>query len=133
MIEGYFFEEQIAKFQIQFMAVFEGLHYKSGKRESGNEVLAPVPIVYGSRDRVTASIMSDNTQNKAIRLPTMSAYMTSLDVALDRFKGSGTERRTTYLPRGGIPFRLMIPSKRRNHRRASCRKGSTQAFNLSCA
>lgn len=102
MIEGYFFEEQIAKYQIQFMAVFEGLMYKSGKREDGVEKMAPVPIVYGSRDRVTASILGENTQNQAIRLPTMSAYMNSLDIAEDRMKGTGVERRSTFLPKGGL-------------------------------
>ena len=101
-VESYFFEEQIAKFQIQFMAVFEGLMYRTGKRGDNKTQLHPVPIVYGSRDRVTASIMGDNTQNKSLKLPTMSAYMTQLDISTERMKGQGTERRSTYLPRGGM-------------------------------
>jgi len=100
--EGYFFEEQIAKFQIQFMAIFEGLIVKTGVRRDGNVHDLPVPIVYGSKDRVTASIIANNTQNALIKIPMMSAYMTGLNISKERMKGTGTTREFTYLPLGGV-------------------------------
>lgn len=100
--EGYFFEEQIAKFQIQFMSIFKGLVVKTGKRANGEIRTLEVPIVYGSKDRVTASIMAQNVQNTALRLPMMSAYMTGIAMAPERYKGLGTSRRLTYLPKGGL-------------------------------
>lgn len=101
MYEGYFFDEQIAKFQIQFMSIFKGLQVKTGKRADGKERMLEVPVVYGSKDRVTAAIIAQNTQNAMLRLPLMSAYMSGIAMAPERYKGVGTQRRTTYLPKGG--------------------------------
>lgn len=100
--EGFFFDEQIAKYQIQFMAIFKGLQVQTGVREDGAKRLMEVPVTYGSRDRVTAALLAQNTQNTAIKLPTMSAYMTDMDLGTDRMKGTGTSRRFTYLPKGGL-------------------------------
>lgn len=100
--EGYFFDEQIAKYQIQFMAIFKGLHVKTGTREDGKTRFLEVPITYGSRDRVTAALMANNVQNTAIKVPIMSAYMTGIELDRDRMKGTGTSRRFTYLPKGGL-------------------------------
>lgn len=99
--EGYFFEEQLAKYQIQFTAIFDGLVVKTGKRENGEDRYLPVPTIFGTKDRVTAALLGDNTQNAMLRLPLMSANMKGLNIALDRMKGSGTERRFTYFPKGG--------------------------------
>lgn len=100
--EGFFFDEQLAKYQIQFMAIFKGLQVQTGVREDGERLLIDVPITYGSRDRVAASVLAQNTQNTAIKLPAMSAYMTDLEIGTDRMKGTGTTRRFTYLPKGGL-------------------------------
>lgn len=101
-MQNYYFNEQLAKYIVQFMAVFQGLTYTTGKREDGLIRQFPVPVIYGSKDRVTASILSDNTQNQAIRLPTMSAYMSQIRVAPERRKGVGVERRNVFLPKGGL-------------------------------
>lgn len=101
-MQNYYFNEQLAKYIVQFMAIFQGLTYKTGKREDGSIRQFPVPVIYGSKDRVTASIMSDNTQNQAIRLPTMSAYLAQIRLAPDRRKGVGVEKRSVYLPKGGL-------------------------------
>lgn len=100
--EGYFFDEQIAKYQIQFMAIFKNLHVATGIREDGNVRFLEVPVIYGSADRVTASVLAQNTQNTALKLPIMSAYMKGLSMGTDRFKGSGTSKRFSYLPKGGM-------------------------------
>lgn len=101
-IQGYFYSEQIKRYIGVFMAVFAGLQIQTGKREDGETRFMSVPVLYGSKDRVVASILANNTQNKPIRLPVMSVHMRGLDLALDRQKGSGWVRNTPHVPAGGL-------------------------------
>ena len=99
--KGFYYNEQIKNYLLQFMAIFAGMKVKMGKHDGKEQPLVNVPIIYGGRDRVVASILSENTQVKPLRLPTMSAYINSLDLAPELRKGIGTQRRNTYLPIGG--------------------------------
>lgn len=101
-IQGYYYNRQIKRYIGVFMAVFAGLQVETGKREDGKTRFLSVPVVYGSKDRVVAGILADHTQNKPIRLPTMSVYMRNMDLATDRMKGSGTIRNTPHVPAGGL-------------------------------
>lgn len=101
-IQGYFYNKQLKRYLGVFMAIFAGLYVETGKRDDGNTRFLKVPVVYGSKDRVVASILADHTQNKPIRLPVMSAYMRNLQLAPERMKGSGTERSSVHVPQGGI-------------------------------
>lgn len=98
----YYYDEQMRKYILQFMAIFAGLKVKIGKLEDRSASLIPVHLTYGPKDRVVASIMAENTQNKPIRLPAMSAYLNNVELAPDRRKGVQTTRRKTYFPSGGI-------------------------------
>jgi len=98
----HYYNQQIKKYLIQFMAIFSGLQVEIGKNDSREEGLIPVPIHYGSKDRVAASIIADNTQNKPIRLPTLSTYLNTISLAPELRKGIGAVRRQSYLPRGGV-------------------------------
>lgn len=102
MMDNYYFNNQLARYIVQFMHIFNGLKVITGKRENGETKELFVPIHYGSRDRVTSSILNENTQNKPLRLPVMSCYMTGIVYADDRKKGVGTVRSSTFVPRGGI-------------------------------
>lgn len=99
---AYFYTHQFHKHVIQFMEIFRDLQVKTGIGKDGVEKFIDVPVAYGSKDRVTASILAGNTQNKPLRLPTMSAYLQGVAIANDRFKGIDTERKTTHMPRGGL-------------------------------
>ncbi len=101
-IQGYFYNRQIKRYIGVFMAAFAGLQVETGKREDGETRFLSVPVVYGSKDRVVAGILAQNTQNKPIRLPTMSVYLRGMDLALDRQKGSGWIRNTPHVPDGGL-------------------------------
>ena len=101
-VEGYYYDAQIKRFLTQFMSIFSGLRVRTGKREDVEYEEMEVPIVYGSKDRVAAAILAGNTQNKPIRLPTMSAYMSDLAFAANRNAGAGVTRSTPFLPQGGI-------------------------------
>lgn len=98
----YYYNKQIKKYLIQFMSIFAGLQVMTENREDGNPKVISVPVHYGSKDRVTASILSENTQNKPIRLPVMSAYLTGIDITPELRKGLGVQRRTPFLPRGEV-------------------------------
>jgi hypothetical protein len=97
---GYYYDNQITDYIVQFMAIFTGLQVSIGNKSL--EPLITVPIHYGHKDRVVAGIVSQNTQNAPIRLPVMSAYLRNLKLAENRMKGTGTERRSTYVPTGGL-------------------------------
>ena len=101
-VEGYFYDEQLKKYLAHFMNIFTGLTVRTGKRDEEEYTEMAVPVTYGSKDRVAAAIASGNTQNKPIRLPAMSAYMTGMSFAPGRNAGSGTSRTVPFLKQGGI-------------------------------
>lgn len=101
-VEYYYYDSQIKKYLIQFQNIFTGIQVSVGKTDTRDGGLIPVPSHYGSRDRVTAAILASNTQNKPVRLPTMSTYLTGIEMAPDLRKGIGGTRSETYLPRGGL-------------------------------
>lgn len=99
---GYFYDQQLKRYVLQFMAIFSGVQVQIGKWNDKDERLIPVPIHYGAQDRVVAAIMQDNTQNKPLRLPVMAAYMSNMSLALNRAHGTGVETRKSYVPVGGL-------------------------------
>lgn len=101
-VEHYYYNSQIKKYLIQFQNIFTGMHVLVGKNDVRDEGLIPVPTQYGSRDRVSAAILASNTQNKPIRLPVMSTYLTGIEMAPELRTGVGGTRSETYVPRGGI-------------------------------
>lgn len=98
----YYYNQQFKRYITQFMAIFTNLQVEIGKNENKEPRLIAVPIAYASRDRVVAAIKGENTQNKMIRLPTMSAYMTGIALAPELRKGVGTQRRVSHVPLGGM-------------------------------
>jgi len=100
--EHHYYDEQFKKYLAQFMTIFANMQVKIGKRDSEEEQLITAPIQYGFKDRIVASIVSDYTQNKPLRLPMMSAHLSGIAMAPELRKGIGTERRQTYMPRGEV-------------------------------
>lgn len=98
--QPYFYSHQIERYLIQFTNIFSGFSVKVGLGEREQQIT--VPVMYGSIDKVVASVLAGNTQNKPVRLPVISAYMTGISLAPDLYKGVGQEDRTSYLPSGGL-------------------------------
>lgn len=96
----YFYNKQIRSYLLQFMAVLSGFQVEVGRNDKQESRLIDVPVHYGSKDRVVASILGENTQNKPLRLPLISAHMNNVMLAPDLRKGIGTERGTSYMPQG---------------------------------
>lgn len=122
---AYYYDHQVRKYTLQFMAIFTGLQVQVGKLKTGNTVaeldptcedpnattdvpeilnerLISVPIHYGYSDRIVASILADNVQTKPIRLPVMSAVIGGIKLSQERMHGQKVERRNTYVPVGGL-------------------------------
>jgi len=129
---AYYYDRQLRSYILQFMAIFTGLQVSVGKRQTGttdvencdgttttepvveDNRLITVPIHYGHKDRVMAALKAENTQNKLLRLPIMSAYMKDLDFLKEYQAGIGMQRRTTYAPTGGlIPDDVKVVHQRR--------------------
>lgn len=102
-LDDYYFQGQIEKYMVQFMAIFGGLKVSTGSNSYNSEPdFIRVPIVHGSKDRVVAHILADNTPNTPVKLPTMAAHITGVEMATDRMKGQGTTHTHRVFPRGGV-------------------------------
>lgn len=104
-LNNYYYQEQIRKYLIQFMAIFSGLQVsvgEGGDLEKRQTNLVKVPIIQGSKDRVVAALLASNSPNVPIRLPAMAAHITGIQLAVDRMKGQGTHHTHKYFPRGGV-------------------------------
>lgn len=102
MIRQYYYNKQLKQYIVMFANLFAGLQVQAGKDECGCDQFIEVPIVYGSMDRVVASIGARNTQNMQHTLPMMSCYMTEMAMAPDRLHGVNQVDKRTVLEQGGI-------------------------------
>lgn len=98
----YYYGGQIRRYINQFAQVFSGMVVVTGKNDSGSDTkYIKVPVVYGSTDKVVASLKSENTQNKAIRVPMFSMKIENISIMMDRKTGTNTQTRYTVFPVGG--------------------------------
>jgi hypothetical protein len=102
MLTSYYYNKQIKQYILQTANIFTGLIVKTGKGADGNITEIEVPVVYSSKDRVVASIGSGNTQNRLHTLPLLSIFLTNIELAPERRKGTGTVDRQRFLPQGGL-------------------------------
>lgn len=100
--ETYHYDSQFRNYIIQFMAVFAGLQVAVGENDFEKQSkLMDVPIRYGSVDRVVAAIKADNAgTNKPVRVPTMAAYLSGIQMNPEARKGVGVVERRTFLQAG---------------------------------
>lgn len=101
-LKDFYYNHQLKNYLIQFMTIFADMRVELGRRNEADRRQAIVPVYSASKDRVVAAIKSENTQNKPIRLPTMSAHLVNLDLAPERRKGIPNNRRNTFMPAGGL-------------------------------
>ena len=99
---GYYYNHQLRQYLLQFMAIFAGMVVSVGKTNEVESRTIKVPIKNSSSDRVVASIKSENTQNKPVRLPLLAATLTNVVLAPQLRKGVGQTRRHSEMPTGGI-------------------------------
>ena len=102
MINNYNYNKQLKKWIISFANIFTGTQVKTGLNGCGEIDTIDVPITYASKDRVVAMLGSGGTQNKQHTLPSMSCYLTNLELAPERRKGVNMVDRRTFMSQGGI-------------------------------
>ena len=98
----YYYEGQLKKLIVQFLAVFVGLQVRSGKTNEVGERFIDVQVKNGSSSRVVASILANNTQNTPIRLPMIAGTLVNIDLDPSLRHGTRTERNSTHFPSGGV-------------------------------
>lgn len=101
-IKAFYYNKQLRSYILQFMSIFADMNVEVGKNATKDKRLITVPIANASKDRVVASIKGEHTQNKLLRLPMMSAYLTGIEQAPELRKGVGQTRRNAYLPTGQL-------------------------------
>jgi len=102
-LNEYYYQEQIRKYLIQFMAIFSGLQVSVGESSAKRDTnLIRVPIIHGSKDRVVGAILASNSPNIPTKLPALNSHITGIQIATDRMKGQGTTHTHTTFPRGGV-------------------------------
>lgn len=102
--DDYYFAAQLKRYITQFSAIFAGLKVRVGASAGQESRLIRVPVVYGSQDRVVAWIKGEQTQNKPLRLPTMSTFLRGIRLAPELRKGVGATRRFTVARNDGNAF-----------------------------
>lgn len=98
----YYYGGQIRRYINQFAQVFSGMYVVIGENDKGSETkFVRVPVIYGSADKVVASLKSENTQNKPVRVPMFSMKLEGISIMMDRKSGTNTQIRQTVFPVGG--------------------------------
>lgn len=100
-IREYYYDQQLRRYLAQFMAIFADMQVQTGWRNDNEPKMIRTPIQHASKDRVVGFLKSEMTQNKPIRLPMFSAYISGVEIAADRRKGQTVHRRQSYMPAGG--------------------------------
>jgi hypothetical protein len=111
---NFYYDKQFKKYLLQFMAIFSGMKVQIGVNNLNSASnLMKVPVKGGSVDRVVAAILADNTQNKLLRLPLMSAKIVDMAIDEQAMKGTATIHRKVFLPLGeSLPNGLQVARRR---------------------
>lgn len=105
----YFYNHQLRSYILQFMQIFAWIQVETGKQEDGKPLRINVPVHYGLKDRVAASIIADNTTNSMLKAPSIAVYMTGVELAPERRKGHLNGPSQRVLPYGGqFPHDLKV-------------------------
>lgn len=98
----YYYDHQVYRYILQFMAIFSVFQVKVGQRDGQDAGLVNIPIHYASPDRITHAIIAGNTQNTPVRVPAFNVHIKRLYQAPELRKGVGVEKRNAYVPVGGL-------------------------------
>lgn len=82
----FFYDKQIKRFITQIIGVFSHFEVEFGKDDSGNVVYRRVPAKYATNDKMTASILKNNSENTMLNVPVISVYITGLEYQRDRMQ-----------------------------------------------
>lgn len=82
----FFYDRQIRRFISQVVSVFSYFEVEFGEDSNGNPIYRRVPVKYATNDKMTASILKNNSENTMLNVPVMSVYVTGLEYSRDRMQ-----------------------------------------------
>lgn len=80
----FFYDRQIRRYLSQIVSVLSFFEVEFGKDNNGDIVYRRVPVSYATTDKMSASIIKNNSENMMLSVPAMSVYITGLEYARDR-------------------------------------------------
>ena len=83
----YWYDQQIRRYLLQFVRIFNGFQVKSGQKNAGgtsSEVYKTVPMRYADMSRLVAHVLRGNTENAINSTPFMTCNIANMNVARER-------------------------------------------------
>lgn len=84
MALDYFYDAQLRRYWTQFVRIFEGFQYRTGRNGSGQTTMRTVPAKLASKDRLVGHILRNNSENTTLSTPQISCWMSSLSRVPER-------------------------------------------------
>ncbi|ASV44717.1 tail sheath [Agrobacterium phage Atu_ph07] len=84
MALDYFYDGQIRNYMLQFLRIFQSIHYSVRNDSDGNPVLKKIPAKFALKDALVGAILSNNSSNTAVSFPQITAYIDNLSVSPNR-------------------------------------------------
>ncbi len=86
MAIDYFYDQQLRRYLLQFVRIFNQFQWQSGKDANGNAILKVIPATFASMDRQVASIIQNNSENVVLSTPQISCWIASMKRAPERIQ-----------------------------------------------
>lgn len=83
---NFFYDKQIKRYLTQIVSVFSHFEVEFGHDTDGNTIYRRVPVKYSTNDKMTASILRNNSENTMLNVPAISVYITGLDYQRERMQ-----------------------------------------------
>jgi hypothetical protein len=83
---NFYYDKQIRRYISQIISVFSFFEVEFGDDENNNTVYRRVPVKYATNDKMTASILKNNSENTMLNVPAISVYVTGLEYQRDRIQ-----------------------------------------------
>ena len=83
---NFFYDKQIKRYLTQIVSVFSFFEVEFGYDDDGNVIYKRVPVKYATNDKMTASILRNNSENTMLNVPAISVYITGLDYQRERMQ-----------------------------------------------
>jgi len=83
---NFFYDKQIRRYISQIVSVFSYFEVEFGDDSDGNPVYRRVPVKYATSEKMTSSILMNNSENTMLNVPVISVYITGLDYNQERMQ-----------------------------------------------
>lgn len=77
----HWYDEQISRYFKQFLRIFSGFQYETGKDRNGLRTLRRVPARYGAMSRMVGHILRNNSENILLSTPFITAHIGGIAMA----------------------------------------------------